>query len=159
MSRQGPIPGVKFDSSACTPANVAALSNLRWQWIRAAFVSCIGFGAALLLAINCFYLVFAGRSPSRGGRREVPMLKRVLGSKRAPIALLYVSCLATLSAIAMVSMTQTVYKSSIALGCWNGLTPTTWFFALDLKAQCADLGHRTITLEGRAHYIHLRFQT
>ncbi|KAH6909093.1 hypothetical protein BKA70DRAFT_224920 [Coprinopsis sp. MPI-PUGE-AT-0042] len=137
MSAQGrpAIPGVKFDLTTCTPANIAALGNLRWQWLRAAALSCIGFGVVVTLAIMCFYLIFTGRSQPKGEKKGHSRFIAMLSGKRTPIALFYVSCMATLSTVAMVSMTQTMYKSSIALGCWNGLTPAGWFFALDLKAQ------------------------
>lgn len=61
----------------------------------------------------------------------------MMSDKRTTIALVYVSCMTILSTIAMYSMTQTMYNSTITLGCWNGLTPAGWFFALDLKAQYA----------------------
>jgi hypothetical protein len=135
------IPGAQFDLTTCTPANVEALGNLRWQWLRAGIMSCIGFGVVVTISMMCFYLIFTGRTRpksrlSRPGRSKLTELLTP-SDKRTPIALFYVSCMATLSTIAMYSMTQSMYKTNITFGCWNGLTPAGWFFALDMKAQYA----------------------
>lgn len=135
---------MSFNSSACTPGVVEALSSVRWAWFEAAIVTYTGYGVVLTLALLCFNLIVQNIISSPRDEyappKRVPLLNVRLPEflrirTRTLVSLSFVLAMTILASIAVASMTKTMHYAYVDLGCWSGLTAARWGGVVDRKGH------------------------